>query len=346
MKTTSFPSKAPSLDRKVNFLRQPASYPGVTHVETLETHMSWVFLADQYVYKLKKPVRYDFLDFTTPEARQKYCTEEVRINKPLAGDTYRGVVQLKIADGAMQLNGAGETIDWLVKMKRLPEQHMLHTAISNGTVRSDLVKQAADLLADFYLSSIPVKLNPKQFRQQIVKDIERNSDELLRPEFTLARSAIIDITTDLLYFIAMYADLFDQRVAEGRIIEGHGDLRPEHICLAPKPVIIDRVEFNSALRIMDVAEELSLLALECEMLNATATGQLFLSTYKSKSGDEIPDMLISFYKAKRALLRAKLSIHHLLEKKYLANEQKWKGRCEGYMRAANAYCDQLPTRAA
>ena len=342
MKATSLHSKAYSLDKKVDFLSKPASYPGTTHVEVVETHMSWVFLTDQYAYKLKKPVRYDFLDFTTPEARHKYCTEEVRINKALAGDTYCGVVQLKIADSVMQLNGAGETIDWLVKMKRLPEQHMLHTAIREGTVRSELVERAAEILADFYLSSIPVKRNSRQYRQDIVKDIERNSDELLRPEFNLPRSTIIDIKTDLFHFIIKYADLFDQRVAAGRIVEGHGDLRPEHICLAPKPVIIDRVEFNSALRIMDVAEELSLLALECEMLNAAAIGQSFFSTYKSKSGDEVPDMLIYFYKAKRALLRAKLSIHHLLEKKYLTNEQKWRGRCEGYVQAADAYCDKLP----
>jgi len=242
----------------------------------------------------------------------------------------------------LQLNGQGETIDWLVKMKRLPEEHMLHTAIMKGTLRNDWVQQAAEMLVDFYLVSLPAKTDSQHYRQQIIKDIERNSEELLRDEFNLPDSVIISITTDLLHFAIKYADLFDQRIKDGRIVDCHGDLRPEHICLAPKPVIIDRVEFNRELRIMDVAEELSFLALECEMLMSPATGQLFINSYHWKSRDKIPEMLICFYKAKRALLRAKLSIHHLLEKKYLMDEQKWKSRCEAYLKAAAMYCGQLP----
>jgi len=330
-----------SLNEKVKFLSDKETYAGTSSVEVLETHMSWIFLTDQYAFKLKKPVRYEFLDFTSINSRYNYCKEEVQINKPLAGDIYLDVIPLVVYNGVLQLNGEGVTIDWLVKMKRLPLEYMLHTAMSNGTVRNDWVQQAAEMLVDFYLASPPVKIDPQHFRQQIVNDIEINSADLLREEFKLPKSLIIGVTTDLLHFTVKNADLFDRRIAEGRIVDGHGDLRPEHICLAPKPVIIDRIEFNRDLRIIDIAEELSFLALECEMLVSPFIGQLFLNVYKWKSLDKIPETLICFYKAKRAFLRAKLSILHLLEKKYQTDEQKWKNRCSAYLQAADAYCERL-----
>lgn len=331
-----------SLEDKVEFLSHPGAYPDATHVETLETHMSWIFLTDQYAYKLKKPVRYEFLDFTTPEARLHFCHEEVRLNRPLAGDTYLGVVPLKSDEGLLNLDGTGESVDWLVKMKRLPEGYMLHNAIRDGTVRNDWVQQAAGVLVDFYLVSTPVKVSPVKYRQQLVRDIERTSEELLQDSFRLSGPVILGITTDLLHFLIKFADVFDQRISEGRVIECHGDLRPEHICLAPMPVIIDRVEFSRDLRTMDVAEELSSLMMECDVIHAPATGQLFLNSYYWKSRDRIPPSLLYFYKAKRAFIRAKLSIHHLLEKKYRADAQKWKDRCATYLDAAVAYVDQLP----
>jgi aminoglycoside phosphotransferase family enzyme len=137
------------------------------------------------------------------------------------------------------------------------------------------------------------------------------------------------------------ADFFSSRISKGRIIDAHGDLRPDHICLAPQPVIIDRIEFNRDLRIMDVAEELSFLALECEMQGYPAIGQLFLDIYSERSNDDLPDPLILFYKAARAFLRAKLSIHHLLEKQYHKDKQKWRSRCENYLQVSDHYCKQM-----
>jgi aminoglycoside phosphotransferase family enzyme len=329
-----------SLTNKVAFLSNPETYPETTAVEVLETHMSWVFLTDHFVYKLKKPVCYDFLDFRTLDLRYVYCKEEIRVNQSLAPDVYLGVVPIILRNNMLQLEGEGETIDWLVKMKRLPKEHFLHTAILEGTMRNERVKQAAEKLVDFYLTSSAIKIDPHTFRQQIVKEIELNNRELLRKEFSLQTSLIVGIAIDLLRFMADQSDLVTARISDGRIVDGHGDLRPEHICIAPTPVIIDRVEFNSNLRILDVAEELSFLALECEMLGSAA-GQLFFHVYKWRSHDKIPDILVSFYKAKRAFLRAKLSIHHLLEKKYRINEQKWKDRCNAYLRVADFYCEKI-----
>ncbi|MEX1238927.1 MAG: hypothetical protein WEB30_04390, partial [Cyclobacteriaceae bacterium] len=230
-------------------------------------------------------------------------------------------------------------IDWLVKMKRLPKEHMLDTALKEGTVRSEWVGNAAEKLAEFYVDSKPVyNLDQRELRGGIMRDIEINSAALLNNNFKLDHALIVGITTDLLHFMIKRADLFVQRIAGGRILDAHGDLRPEHICLGPIPVIIDRLEFNGELRIMDVAEELAFLELECEMLGNASTGRVFLDVYCLKSGDNIPEMLIHFYKVKRALLRAKLSINHLLEGKYLVDAGKWRGRCDAYLQVAAAYC--------
>jgi uncharacterized protein len=333
-----------SLKEKVDFLSQPSSYQDVKRVEVIETHMSWVFLTDRYAYKLKKPVMYPFLDFRTVSARRRFCMEEVRVNEPLGGDTYLAVVPLNSFRGLMQLDGKGGPVDWLVQMKRLPKERMLHTAITAGTLRNEWVQQAAEKLVDFYMASAPVRLDAEHVHGKLIKDIELDSGELLDSRVKLKNPLIVAIATDLLHFLIKHALLFDQRMADGRVIDAHGDLRPEHICLGPNPVIIDRIEFNSDLRVMDIAEELSTLALECDMLESPTTGQLFLNVYRWKTQDKIPDTLIQFYKAKRAFLRAKLSISHLLEEKYMAEETKWKSRCEAYLKAADAYCEHLPKK--
>jgi aminoglycoside phosphotransferase family enzyme len=201
-----------SLDQKVEFLNHPEAYPFATSVQALETHMSWVFLTDRHVYKLKKPVVHDFLDFQTLEARYNYCMEEVLVNQPLAGDTYEGIVALTMHQGSLQLNGEGEPIDWLVKMKRLPEQHMLHNAIKKGNVPNQWIQQAAEMLTDFYVKLSPVRMAPQVFRQNMITSIEQTSAELLRNEFKLQHSLVISIAADLLHFIIKYDNLFDQSI--------------------------------------------------------------------------------------------------------------------------------------
>lgn len=337
--TVSLEENTDLLKEKTHFLSLPGTYSDTKAVEVIETHMSVVFLTDHFVYKLKKPVQFDFLDFSTIEARRRFCTEELIINKALGGDTYLSVMPLMVYQGRMTLGGKGETIDWLVKMKRLPAEQTLHEAIKKGAFEHDWLQKAANKLVDFYIAADPISFSdPHMHRSTIISDIEKNSAGLLSNRFKLHHGQIVSITTDLLHFIIKHGDLFDQRVALGRVIDAHGDLRPEHIFLGPEPVMIDRLEFDRALRIMDVAEELSFLGLECEMLGAAYIGQLFLDVYKERSSDDIPDALVHFYKAKRAFLRARLSISHLLESKYLVDSSKWTEKCNAYLQMAASCC--------
>lgn len=301
------------LEAKLGFLQDPRVYPErSTRVETVETHMSWVFLTDAYAYKLKKPVRYDFLDFATIEARRHDCDEEVRLNRRLAPDVYLGTVPLvRDAAGRLHLGGEGEAADWLVRMRRLPADRMLDRLLREGRTTQAEVAGLAGRLARFYASLPAEAVAPEDYRQTLAARIEDNLRELTRPEFGLAADGPARIARAQLEFLAEHAAWFDRRVREGCIVEGHGDLRPEHVCMLAEPVVIDCLEFNRAFRVLDRVDELGYLALECERLGAPQAGRWLLDATLDASGDTPPEALVDFYQSCRASLRAKLALWHL-----------------------------------
>lgn len=301
------------LEAKVGFLQDPGAYPEPTsRVERVETHMSWVFLTDTHAYKLKKPVRYDYLDFSTPDARRFDCEEEVRLNRRLAPDVYLGTVPLvRDPAGRLRLGGEGEAADWLVRMRRLPADRMLDRLLREGRATQAEIVRLAGRLARFY-AALPVEaIAPDAYRQTLVTRIEDNLRELTSAEFGLAADDPVRIARAQHAFLADRAAWFDRRVHEGRVVEGHGDLRPEHVCLLEEPVVIDCLEFNRAFRVLDRVDEMGYLALECERLQVPEAGRWLLDAYAAASGDNPPAALIDFYQSCRASLRAKLALWHL-----------------------------------
>jgi aminoglycoside phosphotransferase family enzyme len=330
------------ISTKVAFLRQSASYPGhPSGVDVIQTHMSWVFLTDRLVYKLKKPVRFEFLDFSTLERRHHDCQEEVRLNRRLAQGVYLGVTPLTVdAAGRLHLNGEGEAADWLVKMQRLPRERMLDHAIAVGRVDEAGVRAFAQILAGFYRHADPVSMTLHAYRQRFEQDIHANTTALSEPGYGLPRRQVTLIKQALQQFLADKPELFDARIKGGKIVEAHGDLRPEHICLIDPPVIIDCLEFNRALRILDPADELAFLALECEHAGAPYIGEIVFDTYRQLTGDAPAPSLVCFYKALRAQLRAKLSIRHL-DDHDAGEHNKWVQRASDYLQLAEHYAGML-----
>lgn len=299
---------------KVRFLSSPATYPGSPPVEVRETHMSWVFLAGEYVYKLKKPVRTPFVDFRTLAAREANCREEVRLNRRLAGDVYRGVVALTSdARGQLRLAGAGETVDWLVEMRRLPEERMLDRAIAAGCVQRAEVQRVADLLTGFYRGCQPVAITPSTYVGQFAREHARNAAMLRDARFGLDAATLQRVLAPVAARLDDDRGMLGQRAAEQRIVEGHGDLRPEHVCLNDPPVIIDCLEFSRDLRLVDPIDELTFLALECELLAARWIGTMVMEHYLAQLGERPPAELIAFYWSYRACLRARQALSHLLD---------------------------------
>lgn len=304
----------PPLSAKVAFLSSPATYRGVDVVDVRETHMAWVFLAGDRAYKLKKPVRYPFLDYGTLDARRRICIEEVLLNRRLAPDVYLGVARLTVeSDGSLAINGPGGIVDWLVEMRRLPEQIFLDHAILSDTVPRSGVEAVADRLARFYRKASSVKVDPVEHISRFVQELGKSREVLAEKEFVSLAKRGSRILTQLEELLKRAPEIVADRVAARRIVEGHGDLRPEHICLTDPPVIIDCLEFSRELRLVDPFDELAFLSMECSVLGARWIGPVLVEQCAMALGDRPSDRLLAFYAAYRASFRARQSLAHLLE---------------------------------
>ncbi|MFO8172917.1 MAG: hypothetical protein ACQET1_00955 [Gemmatimonadota bacterium] len=368
-------SAAPvDLDQKVDFLSHPGNHPhGPAEVETIETHMAWVFLAGTEVIKLKKPVRYDYLDFATLDARWEDCLREVRLNRRLTSGVYRGIRALRRSpDGDLALSGAlidppaaagyeeeegagggappygersapgdaeadREVAEWLVQMRRLPRNRMLDVLIETGTVPLEEVRGVVEKLVPFYRKATPVRLTPPEYRDRFQREIRECRREIEKSEVETSGGSLERVEGGLLAFLAERSEALDARALKSRIVEGHGDLRPEHICLTSEPAVIDCLEFNFDLRVVDPVDDLAFLTVECVRLGDPGLGDLVLSWYRSASGDDPPEELIAFYRGYRALLRAKISAWHLLDEGIEDQREKWIGRTGKYLELAGEF---------
>jgi aminoglycoside phosphotransferase family enzyme len=308
----------PDLEAKVRFLSSPAAHGGaVRPIDVIETHMSWVFLAGDQVLKLKKPVRFPFLDFSTLADRELQCREEVRLNARLAPGVYMGVRALQWHAGAFalvapeQLPAPGRTVDWLVLMRRLPEQTMLHRLIAEGRVVDADVDALVALLGRFYRSALRLPMSSAEYVARFHREQAANREVLLRPQFRLQQA---DQALDRLDRALLdHEELLHQRCALGRIVEGHGDLRPEHVCLLDPPVVIDCLEFNAQLRQVDPFDEVAYLGFECDLAGASWIGPRLVAGLSTQLQERPSSALIHLYTAQRALLRARLAMAHLLD---------------------------------
>jgi len=326
---------------KVAFLRRPEAYPERPgHIDVVETHLSWVFLGPTHVYKLKKPVRHPFLDLTTLEARRRNSEREVTLNRRLAPDVYLGAVPLVLAhDGCLILQGQGEAVEWLVRMKRLPAGRMLDAAIRSGTVAEEDVRALVRRLAIFYRNAERIPTTVTAYRAGFAAGIEANRAELIQPHYGLPAASIERLAELQLRYLASEGEALDERARNDRIVDAHGDLRPEHICLGTEPKIIDCLEFRRELRLLDPVDELAFLAMECERLGAAALGERILQGYLRASGDAPAPGLVGFYKAYRACLRARIAIWHIVDHE-IRDTGKWRARAMDYLALAARHAER------
>lgn len=329
------------LDHKVAFLRHVASYAEPTYrVDAIETHMSWVFLLEGFVYKLKKPICIWPLDCRTLAARRHLCQEELRLNRRLAPDVYLGITPLTLdRRGFLSLGGNGQVVDWLVRMRRLPVEQMLDYAILHRTLAdADLLRLARRLLA-FY-SSLPTEpLTPTRYRRRLLRRLLEAGHELLLDEYTLPREQVQAVHAAQLAALGRNGPMLDERVRAGRIVEGHGDLRPEHIYLGVPLAIIDCLEFSRELRLTDTFDELGFLALECERLGAPEAGVSLLHTYSQLAGDTPPPALVHFYQSCRASTRAMIAARHLLDEEF-RHSPHWIRKACDYLQLAQNHIER------
>lgn len=307
----------------VEWLSQPATYPDrPSRVERLETHFAWLFLTDTRVYKLKKPIRTYGVDLRTLAERERCCREELRLNRRLAAETYLDVVPLAAGERGLELGGSGAVVDWLVVMRRLEAMQMLDLRLRRERVAAaDLARIVSHLRL---LDAGPRGVRPQALLQGIAARLDEAIRETTRAEFALDRAVLEPLGGRLRAEFATLQPLLESRA--GRVREGHGDLRAEHVWLGSPLQVIDALEFAADLRMLDPAEDLAMLAVDLRRLGAAWADAALYGEYLRLSGDALPAPLWRFYRALRALTRAKVALWHLDDPTQADAVEHWRER--------------------
>ena len=289
---------------------EPAFYPHEpAEVSHGETHISHLFFAGDLVYKIKKAVRYSFVDYSTPAKRKYFLQEELRLNRRLAPSVYLGILPISHDDYGWQLGSDARPAEYVLVMRRLPARRMLDYLLEQGHVTALMMQSLAETLAQFHAEARTSEKIRVRGRPDVVQEVlERNLSDI-RPFIGSLLSAETSAEIERFFSrsLTRHRGLMERRLDQGRIRELHGDLHCEHVCFAPEGIqIFDCVEFNPDLRRFDVAAEIAFLLMDLECRGADGLGRAFLSRYVELSGDrELPELL-SFYKCYRALVRGKV----------------------------------------
>ncbi len=333
--------KSPDLAAKVAFLSDPAAYGTGAGVQAVETHMSWVFLAGDRAFKLKKPVRFPYLDFSTLALREKYCQAELALNRRLAPDVYLGVRPLTLTEGErLQIGGGGEVVDWLVEMRQLPADRMLDRLIVGQFADGRIVDRLAERLAAFYRTAVRPETSPQAYMAKLDAEQQLNRSTLSRRDCSVAPERAIAVLNRVDRALSTYRPQLEERAAQGWLVDGHGDLRPEHICFQNGVIIFDCLEFNDALRQVDPVDEIAYLAIECSRLGADRLGAEVWQRVRRLLDWPDPVPLFAVHAARRGLLRARLSLSHLFDAKP-RNLEKWAPLTMQYLGLTERALDEL-----
>ena len=305
--------------------------------EIIETHFAWVILVGRHAYKLKKAVAIQGFDLRTADARRESCEQELRLNHALAPGIYLDMIPLlRAVNGHFRIDGSGDCVDWLLRMKRLHRAAMLDARLrERAAERSDVVA-FANLLARFYCSLTSALPATVSFEQRILRQIDDNESELLSAELSLPAELVRDLADLQRMAHAALVPELKTRHARGRIVEVHGDLRPEHIYLGSPPCVIDRLEFSRDLRTMDPCEELAFLHVECAHAGQAWIADLVLETYLQRSSEHVSQELMCLYASHRAVTRAKVTAWHLRDPA-VRHSGPWVERATAYLEQARRY---------
>ncbi len=278
----------------------PARLRGVfPDAQIIETHISWVFLTPEYVYKVKKPVDLGFLDFRTLGRRRHFCEEEIRLNRRLAPDTYLGIREIK---------RNRRTVEVAVWMCRLPEDRMLDRLVAEGRADTGLMEGIGRVIADFHAAAARGRaISHFGSRRVIARNWRENFAQTRRlPPEVLRPDVRESVETWVARFLRENSRRFTERVRAGRIRDCHGDLQAQHVCCTDPIRVFDCIEFNHRFRYGDTASEIAFLAMDLDVLGRPDLAIDFVNAYLDASGDYAAVPLLDFYRAYRAWVRGKV----------------------------------------
>lgn len=318
-----------------------------SQIDLIQTHISFIFLADQFVYKIKKAVNFGFLDFVTLKNRKKFCEKELEINKILCEDMYLEIVPINKSK-IIKIKGKGKTVEYAVKMKNIPQKSLMNKLIEKNQIDDIIIDQISRKIAKFHnrkkskydssKSDLKVNLDP------IIEINWKENFEQTKPfigktisfkEFNLIKKRIYE-------FIKNKKHLFEKRMQNGKVRFCHGDLHSGNIFITDQIYIFDAIEFNDRLRCSDVAGDIGFLAMDLEFRNKPKLAKLFIDRYIKYSKDFEIKELLTFYKCYRAYVRGKV-ISFKLNDSNIENKEKEQSKKDAkkYFRLAYKYAEQV-----
>ena len=306
-------------EKILDALQKPAAYPeATTSVRLVQTHISWVFICDHFVYKLKKPVNFGFLDFETLEKRKHYCHQEVELNKRLAKDVYVGISYVVLDQERYRVVDVlqnFEPLEYAVKMRVIPDEVLMKNRFKSGQLTELDIDRTAEVIAKFHATTAR---SPEIDKFGSLETVKFNTDEnfaqteeFIGKSITAEQFFALKKWTDEFY--NNYTDLLNHRIAEGRIRDCHGDLHMEHICLTEPIKIIDCIEFNDRFRYSDTASDLAFTLMDLEYHGGELFAEKLYNSYKNYSGEVGSefDLILKYYKIYRAYVRGKVTSFQL-----------------------------------
>ena len=328
----------------IQSLKNPALYNHpVTHIKVIETHISWVILTGQYAYKIKKPVNFDFLDFTTLEKRRFYCEEEVRLNKRLAPDVYLDVVKITGSAAAPHFSESEDdpAIEYAVKMREFSQHALLSELAMRDQLTPALITEIADIVAHFHhQATICPHDKPYASPEEVFAPVQQNFDQmypLLQEKNDIHQLEKLEAWAQQQYQ-KLYT-IFQNRKKAGKVREAHGDLHLGNIVLIDKkPIIFDCIEFNKEFLWIDVMADIGFLMMDLEHKHRPDLAYLLINRYLQRTADYAGLQVLRFYQAYRAIVRAKVTLFHLQSPGLTASEQQTlKEHYQGCIELADRY---------
>lgn len=330
----------------IEAMKKADFYPhNPAEVELIQTHISYVFIAGDFVYKIKKPLKFDFLDFTSLEKRKLFCEEELILNRRLAPDTYLDVVAISRDDqGNITLGKGVEIIEYAVRMKKLPADRMLKTLLSKGMADEKTMDAVARKIAVFHQQA---RTDKNIDEMGGIENIRHNNEE----NFIETKKYINNTIPGYQYkFIREYVNKFlveketflEKRVIDHKIRDCHGDLHLDHICINDEITIFDCIEFNERFRCGDVAEDVAFLTMDIDFNGYPRHAESFVKSYIKYSGDKDLPVLLNFYCCYYAYVRGKVTSFRLNQKEISSSERmEVKKTAQRYFDLAYTYATRL-----
>jgi len=295
----------------IDDLLNPAHLPDETKgVSLVQTHISFVIIADQFVYKIKKPVDFGFLDFTTLEKRRYYCNQEIKLNRRLSQDLYLDVLPI-VHNGAHYRMGGGEgrIVEYAVKMKRLPDEMLMKSVFLRGGLREVHLRRIAEVIARFHRTTrtspeIDAFGSPEAFKVNTDENFSQTEKYI---GMTMRKHDFDELKRWTSSFYTSARNALMTRVKDERIRDCHGDLHMEHICLSENLPIFDCIEFNDRFRYTDTLNDFAFLLMDLEYHGGKKQSSMLWDFYREFAHEGQVESILTFYKVYRAYVRGKVT---------------------------------------